>query len=284
MIRDLESFLMDCEIYLGVNRTVYDNDTKKVGFILSLLSEGNAAIWKMQWYKANLTANNNVFTVPTVDAFVRQLRDSFKEVDEEGSSMVRLENLKQKGNTVEEHNNRFKLLVQRSGLTEQRPLVNFYRRSINPAILDKIIAHTPLPTTLEQWMEKAVQLDKNWRMMKGILDLPRKTSKGADGRKYFNFKSTSYRAHDAMDVDALTGADQDGQKKQYRCYNCDRPGHFANECRQPKRNKGKLQGKKFSGKQRMTPRQLPTHVRAIIDEMDEDEQEEFFNEAEEQGF
>jgi hypothetical protein len=51
-------------------------------------------------------------------------------------------------------------------------------------------------------MEKAVQLDKNWRMMKGILDLPRKTSKGADGRKYFNFKSTSYRAHDAMDVDA----------------------------------------------------------------------------------
>jgi hypothetical protein len=107
----LEHFIMDCDMYISVNRQVYDDDTKRIGFYMSLLTEGSAVTWKMQYYKANRAANNGVFTLPTVQQFLIDLRDSFREVDEEGSSLVRLERIKQGGKPVEEHNTEFKLLV-----------------------------------------------------------------------------------------------------------------------------------------------------------------------------
>lgn len=93
----LEQFIMNCKLYLDVDRGVYDNDQKKTGFIMSLLSEGSALVWKMQYYKANKAANNGVFTAPTLATILHDLQDSFKEVDGEGSSLVRLEKLQQGG-------------------------------------------------------------------------------------------------------------------------------------------------------------------------------------------
>jgi len=69
----LEQFIIDCSIYLGVNERVYDTQTKQVGFYLSLLTEGNAATWKMQYYKANLAANGGQFAAPTVANFLTAL-------------------------------------------------------------------------------------------------------------------------------------------------------------------------------------------------------------------
>src|SRR5258707_15055784 len=137
----LEQFIMDCEMYLDVNQRLYDDNTKQVGFYMALLNEGSADTWKMQYYKANKAANNEIFAAPTVRNFLTALRDSFKEVDEEGSSLIRLEQLKQHGKTVEEHNTDFKLLMGRAGMTDQRTLINLYCRSISPKILEKIIAH-----------------------------------------------------------------------------------------------------------------------------------------------
>jgi hypothetical protein len=39
-------FLQDVYVYLKVNRHTYDNNDKKISFILSYLTGGDAAIWK----------------------------------------------------------------------------------------------------------------------------------------------------------------------------------------------------------------------------------------------
>ena len=38
-------FLQTAEIYLGINKKVYDDDLKKIGFILSFMTEGQAEAW-----------------------------------------------------------------------------------------------------------------------------------------------------------------------------------------------------------------------------------------------
>ena len=45
---DLNWFLQDIFIYLGlfINKDYYDTDEKKISFVLSFLTEGDAAIWK----------------------------------------------------------------------------------------------------------------------------------------------------------------------------------------------------------------------------------------------
>jgi hypothetical protein len=47
-------FMQDVYIYLKVNWYLYDNDDKKISFILSYLSGGDAAIWKQQFIQTKI--------------------------------------------------------------------------------------------------------------------------------------------------------------------------------------------------------------------------------------
>ena len=38
-------FLQTAKIYLGINKKVYDDNLKKIGFILSFMTEGQAEAW-----------------------------------------------------------------------------------------------------------------------------------------------------------------------------------------------------------------------------------------------
>jgi hypothetical protein len=46
--------MQDVYIYLKVNRYLYDNNNKKISFILSYLSGGDAAIWKQQFIQTKI--------------------------------------------------------------------------------------------------------------------------------------------------------------------------------------------------------------------------------------
>ena len=52
-----KKFLQTTEIYLGINKKVYDDDLKKIGFILSFMTEGQAEAWADQFVKEAQTQN-----------------------------------------------------------------------------------------------------------------------------------------------------------------------------------------------------------------------------------
>jgi hypothetical protein len=115
----LKQFIMDCDVYLTINQRVYNDNVKKVGFYMLLLTKGSAAVWKMQYYGANQNVNNcGTFTPPAIAQFINDLHNAFQEVDEEGSALYWLEQIKQGTKPVEEHNTQFKLLVNKTKITD----------------------------------------------------------------------------------------------------------------------------------------------------------------------
>ena len=49
---EFKRFLQDCELYLTINDKVYDTNLKKIGFVLALMNDGDAASWKEQFVKS----------------------------------------------------------------------------------------------------------------------------------------------------------------------------------------------------------------------------------------
>ena len=47
--KKFRKFLQTAKIYLGINKKVYDDDLKKIGFILSFMTEGQAEAWADQF-------------------------------------------------------------------------------------------------------------------------------------------------------------------------------------------------------------------------------------------
>jgi hypothetical protein len=47
-------FMQDIYIYLKVNQHIYDGNDKKISFILSYLTGGDAAIWKQQFIQTKI--------------------------------------------------------------------------------------------------------------------------------------------------------------------------------------------------------------------------------------
>ena len=109
----LRTFLLDCELYLLINREIYDHDDKKIAFVLSYLTGGDASMWKNQWLQSKRTGAT--ITLGTYVAFFDDLTDAFKEEEQVQNA---LHNLRQTKNMlVEELNTEFRLLVGRAGLT-----------------------------------------------------------------------------------------------------------------------------------------------------------------------
>ena len=46
---ELNGFLLDLNLYLTVNRDIYDNSFKKIGYALSFMTSGDAKSWKDQY-------------------------------------------------------------------------------------------------------------------------------------------------------------------------------------------------------------------------------------------
>jgi hypothetical protein len=55
-------FMQDVFVYLKVNKSIYDDDEKKISFILSYLADGDAAVWKQQFIQTKIEESVEVKT------------------------------------------------------------------------------------------------------------------------------------------------------------------------------------------------------------------------------
>jgi hypothetical protein len=59
---DFILFMQDVYVYLKVNRLTYNDDEKKISFILSYLANGDAAVWKQQFIQMKIEESEEAKT------------------------------------------------------------------------------------------------------------------------------------------------------------------------------------------------------------------------------
>jgi len=97
--------------------------------------------------------------------FLVDIRKKFGRRDEELVKVAELKRLEQREKIMEEFVQEFRRAARGSGY-ERRLLVKEFKREINVTICQRLIESEWLPSLIEQWYNRTIALDRNWRESK----------------------------------------------------------------------------------------------------------------------
>jgi len=100
--------------------------------------------------------------VKSTEQLFTKIRDNFGETSEEERKIEQLRTIEQGGRTCNEYVQEFKKVARESSY-ERRPLIEEFKRGLNGSIRRKLTEAEELPTTIGEWQERAVRLDRNQR-------------------------------------------------------------------------------------------------------------------------
>jgi len=95
----------------------------------------------------------------SVGEFLAAIKKEFREGEEESVKVAELKGLEQGERIIEEFVQEFRRAVKGSRY-EGRPLVEKFKRGMNRMIRRKLMEVERPPTSIEQWYERATNLDR----------------------------------------------------------------------------------------------------------------------------
>ena len=290
---DLRKFLQETKIYLLANGDVYPDNIEKVLFVLSYMSKGDASSWKEEFFEtAEQTASQNGGTLDleTYKYLITKITADFSPYDALKDVIYEIKEMRMGGNTsIEEHVSKFKMLVTRSKLEKNDTVIEYFRETLPISLQRNILTLEMPPSTLEKWYEWAVKLQNNYLCMEnaiaktqnqGRLNTSTTKKKNERGPRRFYFEPQ--KDPNVMDVDSMTTEKRMLLMKKGACFKCEKYGNLVRDCTEEKKVYTPKQTPNTP--QKMKGKELHTHVRALLAQMEEANKEEFYNDAAKEGF
>jgi len=164
-MEEVSVFINAVRLYIRMKMTEEAAMTQ-VAWVLSYVQGGVAEAWK-----DNLLDElaKGELEVESAEQLFTKIRNDFGETSEEKRKIEQLRTIEQGGRTIEqgertcdEYVQEFKKITRGSSY-EGRPLIEEFKRGLNGAIRRKLAEAEELPSTIGEWQEKAVRLDRNQR-------------------------------------------------------------------------------------------------------------------------
>ena len=225
------TFLRQLRTYFAAYPQQLTSDSIRITYALSFMKTGHAATWANHIVEAREDAERTgeVLQLSTWTAFVESFKKRFGELDAQRTAQDKLQMLRQDSSTVEELNQEFNELAIKTGFNETS-LLRYYEQTLKSWIADAIYRMHPMPCTLEEWQNKAEDLDRQ--------DRTRKAHKTSDGQHPTTQRATMVQrvalnpATYGHPTTAPVPMELDRILKKRRCFLCKQTGHLKSECPQ----------------------------------------------------
>jgi Domain of unknown function (DUF4939)/Zinc knuckle len=243
-----KEFLQNVEVYMDVNHKTYNNDLRKIVFVLSFITTGSAATWKMQFikeaYAKPAPANPNA-RLGTYTQFRKDLMETFLIFDSVGDALDELWSLRKKKNKlIDKHIAKFKMLAAESKINTMNPLsIELFKETLTWALMLQLMRLETLLKTIDDWYKWVASLDHQFHK---VIEQTKENfgkEKALQQKYYFPQKK---RDPNIMDIDRLMVNEQNKLMKEGRCFKCRNMGHRANNC--PEDNDNRKKGKEVPKK------------------------------------
>jgi len=237
-MEEVSVFINAACLYIRMKMTEEAAATQ-VAWVLSYVQGGIAEAWKDNLLDELAKGESEV---ESAEQLFAKIRNDFGETSEEERKIEQLRTIEQGGRTCDEYVQEFKK-VARGSSYEGRPLIEEFKRGLNGAIRRKLAEAEEPPTTIGEWQERAVRLDRNQRQSRAeerVLgrnavhpgeNVQPRGEGGGNASNRGGAQMGPRRDPNAMDMDRGRGGDM-------MCYVCGKWGHMAKNCWE--RHKGRV--------------------------------------------
>jgi len=157
-MKEVSAFVNAAHLYIRIKITE-EVAVTQVAWVLSYVQGGIAEVWKDNLLDKLAKGESEV---ESVEQLFTKIRNNFGETLEEKRKIEQLRTIEQGGRTCNEYVQEFKKVARESGY-ERRPLIEEFKQGLNGAIRRKLAEAEEPPTTIGEWQERVVRLDRNQR-------------------------------------------------------------------------------------------------------------------------
>ena len=157
-IEEMSTFVNMAHLYIRMKMTEEVAATQ-VTWVLLYVQGEIVEVWK-----DNLLDKlaKGVSEVKSVEQLFTKIRNNFGKTSEEERKIEQLRTNEQGERTCDKYVQEFKK-VTRGNSYEGKPLIEEFKRGLNRSIRRKLAEAEELPTTIGEWQERAVRVDRNQR-------------------------------------------------------------------------------------------------------------------------